>query len=1189
MRNMKSSVSMSALVLLVIFLLFTETSYAEFSGFITRDTTFTITNSPYSVDGDIFIPAGITVTIKPGVTFQFKATSDILQGGDYSTKSEIIIYGTLIAEGKPDSMITFKSYAGSNLTGEWGQIKTDLTGSLFCNFINIKNATRGLYFYKSAPYNRLILTHSDFQYVTEEAIKIESANINKQLISANTFSNVGKAVYSNRPSAVFSHNTVSNSTNGTDLSSNSIIFANSMNTLSGWGISTTGNSVVNENILLDIASNGVGLNGNSSQVISNHFTRVRGVSIGMSGSSDLIIGNKIKGVDTVTGTGIQVGYYSFVYNNLTYNVSDGISGCNNPYSARMFTFINYNTITNCQRGIIENNSHYDATTNSKNNIVVNNSSVGCYHRFPSINRVLNTDYDDVWGNNPNYSGVTAGIHGISVNPFFTDPVSEDFTLQEGSPCLTMGENGGQMGAYGGYRQYNHHPVLSLLNFSGNLIADESLEIKWTASDPDTDDVFIYLFWDTDTDTASMTAIDLNLSNTGSYLWDTSRMLPGQYYIRAMAFDYKLGRASVYSAGKVIILHNTSTPSTPTDLVATPGNQSASLSWVAPVTGIVDHYVVYQSTISGFFPSPSDSIGKSTSMTFNSIGLTNGASYHYRVAARLTNGTLTGLSNQASCVPQPLNIRVMTKSSAPGAEISIPVSISDVTGLGVVSYQFKIKFDKTFLTYSSLNTTTCITTGWPTPTSTSTDSSVTVWHAGSTPLTGSGNLINLNFSVKSTATPGDTSVIRIQDVYVNEGSPKFNTFNGWYAVYPAFTVYGLSRYFRDNHPLEGVEISLTGAASKKAMTDNSGNYTIPLVQGGWNYQIAAADTGILAQAISAYDASLILRHIALLDTLDSDQLIAADVSGDGNVTALDATNICQWGVGLIKKFPSSKSWYFTPQNIKIEPLSHDSTVNFYGIAYGDVSGNYRCTKDQESLERFPQVPIRTNYVESRADYEIYLSDKRLTSYNGEKAIQYDVCANTTKGILSFVLWFDLTGGDKEQIEFVPSADFEHHLNVHNLINGKLIIASAGAVPANEGTKIGTLYLKQSVQFDWSELELFRSEINDISTDYLSPTGSSLDGSIIPTTFQLYQNHPNPFNMTTKIKVDLPKETNLRIIIYDLNGRAVNRLCYDKRLNPGTYTFEWNGKDDMGKILPSGVYLCSLSSRAFNSTIKLVYVK
>jgi hypothetical protein len=94
-----------------------------------------------------------------------------------------------------------------------------------------------------------------------------------------------------------------------------------------------------------------------------------------------------------------------------------------------------------------------------------------------------------------------------------------------------------------------------------------------------------------------------------------------------------------------------------------------------------------------------------------------------------------------------------------------------------------------------------------------------------------------------------------------------------------------------------------------------------------------------------------------------------------------------------------------------------------------------------------------------------------------------------------------------------------------------------------------------------------------------TGPSVPTSIGGTkdkfsaTFQLLQNYPNPFNPETVISFQLPVTSNIKLAVYDITGRRVRALVQGRR-NAGTHTVTWDGRDDRGQIVASGVYLYRL---------------
>ncbi len=79
--------------------------------------------------------------------------------------------------------------------------------------------------------------------------------------------------------------------------------------------------------------------------------------------------------------------------------------------------------------------------------------------------------------------------------------------------------------------------------------------------------------------------------------------------------------------------------------------------------------------------------------------------------------------------------------------------------------------------------------------------------------------------------------------------------------------------------------------------------------------------------------------------------------------------------------------------------------------------------------------------------------------------------------------------------------------------------------------------------------------------------------LPRNFILVQNYPNPVTSATTIRYHLPKVDNIELAIYDIRGRLV-RILVRGRQNAGSHTIEWDGRDDHGRAVPSGIYLSRL---------------
>lgn len=109
---------------------------------------------------------------------------------------------------------------------------------------------------------------------------------------------------------------------------------------------------------------------------------------------------------------------------------------------------------------------------------------------------------------------------------------------------------------------------------------------------------------------------------------------------------------------------------------------------------------------------------------------------------------------------------------------------------------------------------------------------------------------------------------------------------------------------------------------------------------------------------------------------------------------------------------------------------------------------------------------------------------------------------------------------------------------------------------------------------------------VSIIQLSSVPSS--GSNTPMEFKLAQNYPNPFNPETTIEYEIPQSGEILIRIYNLAGQEVTTLVNEK-YPPGHYKIQWNGKDDLGQEVSSGVYFLQFKVGEFQTTRKLVFLK
>ena len=122
---------------------------------------------------------------------------------------------------------------------------------------------------------------------------------------------------------------------------------------------------------------------------------------------------------------------------------------------------------------------------------------------------------------------------------------------------------------------------------------------------------------------------------------------------------------------------------------------------------------------------------------------------------------------------------------------------------------------------------------------------------------------------------------------------------------------------------------------------------------------------------------------------------------------------------------------------------------------------------------------------------------------------------------------------------------------------------------------------------NELDLQPEERQEL-TEVLADVGGP---SQLPGTYSLAQNYPNPFNPSTTIRFTVPEgagNTPVSLVVYDLRGQIVRTLVEGVR-NPGEHVVYWEGEDDSGRSVSSGIYFYRLRADGQALTRKMVLLK
>jgi trimeric autotransporter adhesin len=270
------------------------------------------------------------------------------------------------------------------------------------------------------------------------------------------------------------------------------------------------------------------------------------------------------------------------------------------------------------------------------------------------------------------------------------------------------------------------------------------------------------------------------------------------------------------------------------------------------------------------------------------------------------------------------------------------------------------------------------------------------------------------------------------------------------------------------PIENVTISGLGAYPNNTLSDSDGNYVLEDLGDG-SYTIVASKVGE-PNGISSADASLVLMYVMGLVDLSPAQQLVADVSGDGTISAFDASRIARYVVGLPNS-GATGTWRFLPSSYFANSVQ--GTIpgkDFIGVLMGDVTGNWRPSKDLEKqpsdriadavsirslfggspaflrkTDLFPKVPTTGIRIGESLQLPITVGD--LTSaeaFSFEIELEYDPS--------SFAV------DPRNLIETAETLSVNHRLAVNTSESGVIRIAGFGTTPFSGGGALFKLNLQ-----------------------------------------------------------------------------------------------------------------------------------
>jgi hypothetical protein len=189
-------------------------------------------------------------------------------------------------------------------------------------------------------------------------------------------------------------------------------------------------------------------------------------------------------------------------------------------------------------------------------------------------------------------------------------------------------------------------------------------------------------------------------------------------------------------------------------------------------------------------------------------------------------------------------------------------------------------------------------------------------------------------------------------------------------------------------------------------------------------------------------------------------------------------------------------------------------------------------------------------------------------------------------------FEFVGATPAEKDLLKSGGGQTPLFFEQPEAGRLTIANAvinNEVVSGEGSVVSLTFkvlqeFEDNARFEITEGIVF--DHNQLSNPMV--VLGALNVETTPTEFSLLQNFPNPFNPETTIKYNLAEGADVNLRIYNIVGQVVRTMVADRQ-SAGRYQVQWNGTDDRGMPVSSGIYFYQISAGNFQDVKRLMLLK
>jgi|GEM_PF-2949907 len=405
--------------------------------------------------------------------------------------------------------------------------------------------------------------------------------------------------------------------------------------------------------------------------------------------------------------------------------------------------------------------------------------------------------------------------------------------------------------------------------------------------------------------------------------------------------------------------------------------------------------------------------------------------------------------------------------------------------------------------------------------------------------------NQTFTVNVTAVNDAPVISPVQDQLMGQGETLVISLSAQDADGDNLTFSASSNTSEVQASVSGSDLTLVADAAYVGSATIQVSVSDGTAQDGTSFQVDVSPAFTAGDvddngAIQSYDAALTLQYSVGMDPIpqtdprpwENWRLTRADVDGNSMVAAYDASLIQQRVVGIIAEFPVESA----PKTQQVQ---------------------------------IPQ-DVTFSYNQNGRNLELYI-DQAASLYGANLEVIYDPAK------------VQLTTVD------TTSLSAEYRYEVNTVSENDVCLGMMIAEPPSGGGLFLSLGINVVEDTEIEIHENINAQDTVITTVpiYLNTTGT-VDNGEVPTNYVLEDNYPNPFNPTTNISYDLPKQTYVSLGIYNILGRRIATLVNETQTS-GRHVIQWNGNDDFGNEVSNGAYFYRIQTPEFSAVKKMVFMK